>query len=50
EKAMGRMDENSILLVLGKGHDDYEEINGQKHLHSDSKTISEFGNASSDSE
>tara|TARA_B110000438_G_scaffold116199_1_gene113755 strand:+ start:4036 stop:5493 length:1458 start_codon:yes stop_codon:yes gene_type:complete len=50
EKAMSRMDENSILLVLGKGHDDYEEINGQKHLHSDSKTISEFGNASSDSE
>ena len=50
EKAMHRMDENSILLVLGKGHDDYEEINGQKHPHSDSKTISEFGNASPDSE
>jgi UDP-N-acetylmuramoyl-L-alanyl-D-glutamate--2,6-diaminopimelate ligase len=50
EKAMGKMDKNSILLVLGKGHDDYEEINGQKYPHSDSKTISEFGNASSDSE
>ena len=50
EKALHRMNENSILLVLGKGHDDYEEINGQKHPHSDSKTISEFGNASSDSE
>ena len=50
EKALGKMDENSILLVLGKGHDDYEEINGQKYPHSDSKTISEFGNASSDSE
>ena len=50
EKAMHRMDKNSILLVLGKGHDDYEEINDQKHPHSDSKTISEFGNASQDSE
>ena len=50
EKAMRRMNENSILLVLGKGHDDYEENNGQKHSHSDSKIISEFGNASSDSE
>jgi len=50
KKAMGKMDENSILLVLGKGHDDYEEINGQKYPHSDSKTISEFGNASSNSE
>jgi len=50
EKAMHKMDDNSILLVLGKGHDDYEEINGQKHPHSDSKIISEFGNANPDSE
>ncbi|MBC8311024.1 MAG: UDP-N-acetylmuramoyl-L-alanyl-D-glutamate--2,6-diaminopimelate ligase [Candidatus Marinimicrobia bacterium] len=50
EKAMHKMDENSILLVLGKGHDDYEEINGQKHPHSDSAIISEFGNANPDSE
>jgi UDP-N-acetylmuramoyl-L-alanyl-D-glutamate--2,6-diaminopimelate ligase len=50
KEAMHRMDKNSILLVLGKGHDDYEEINGQKHPHNDSKIISEFGNASQDSE
>jgi UDP-N-acetylmuramoyl-L-alanyl-D-glutamate--2,6-diaminopimelate ligase len=49
-KAMYRMDENSILLVLGKGHDNYEEINGIKHPHSDSETINEFGNASQNSE
>jgi|TARA_B110000467_G_scaffold165021_1_gene197770 UDP-N-acetylmuramoyl-L-alanyl-D-glutamate--2,6-diaminopimelate ligase len=46
EKAMDKMDENTILLVLGKGHDNYEETNGQKYPHSDSKIISEFGSAS----
>jgi len=49
-EAMRRMYKDSVLLVLGKGHDDYEEINGQKHSHSDSKIISEFGNESPDSE
>ena len=48
KEAMDRMDKNSILLVLGKGHDDYEDINGQKHPHSDFKIINEFGNASRD--
>ena len=43
------MDENSILLVLGKGHDNYEEINGQKYPHSDLKTISEFDVANTNS-
>jgi len=49
-EAMRQMDKNSVLLVLGKGHDDYEEINGQKYPHSDSKIINEFGNESPDSE
>ena len=48
KKAMDKMDKNSILIILGKGHDDYEDINGQKYPHSDSKIISEFGNASRD--
>jgi UDP-N-acetylmuramoyl-L-alanyl-D-glutamate--2,6-diaminopimelate ligase len=33
--AIKLMDENSILLVLGKGRDDYEEIGNEKFPHSD---------------
>ncbi len=42
--AINLMDENSILLVLGKGRDDYEEIGNEKLPHSDIGIIkSHFG-------
>ena len=34
-KALRKMTENSVLLVLGKGRDDYEQIGNEKLPHSD---------------
>ena len=34
-KAISTMDEHSVLLVLGKGRDDYEQIGNEKFPHSD---------------
>jgi len=31
--------EKSVVLVAGKGHEDYQEINGVKHIFSDSENI-----------
>ncbi len=42
QHAMSMMDENTILLVLGKGHDNYEEVEGIKHPHSDFDTINDY--------
>ena len=34
-----------ILLVLGKGHEDYQEINGIKYPFSDSCVINDYINS-----
>ena len=31
--------DNMILMILGKGHEDYQEINGVKHHFDDKETI-----------
>ena len=36
---MDRMDEHAILLVLGKGHENYQAIGKEKIPFSDKKTI-----------
>ena len=36
------MDSNSILLILGKGREDYQEIGMEKHPYSDANVIEEF--------
>ena len=43
-KAMQLMNEDTILLVMGKGHENYEEVDGHKIPHSDCETIQNFGN------
>lgn len=40
--AMSQMDKNTILLILGKGHDDYEQIGDEKIFHSDIQTAESF--------
>ena len=40
--ALGRMDENTILLVLGKGRENYQEIGTEKITHSDIDIIRQF--------
>ena len=35
KKAIGMMEENSILLIAGKGHEQHQEIKGIKHPFSD---------------
>ncbi len=40
--AMRKMDENTILLILGKGRDDYELVGHEKRPHSDIKTAERF--------
>ena len=42
ETALSRMDDQSILLVLGKGRENYQEIGTEKQLHSDMEIIREF--------
>ena len=38
------MQENSILLVLGKGRENYQEIEGEKIFHSDIDIIRQYSN------
>ena len=45
-KMMNQMDEKSILLVLGKGREDYQEIGTEKIPYSDKETIEDYINAS----
>ncbi len=40
--AMSKMDKDTILLILGKGRDDYELVRGEKLPHSDIKTAESF--------
>jgi len=35
---------NDMILVAGKGHDTYQEINGERHPFDDFKLLSEFLN------
>jgi UDP-N-acetylmuramyl tripeptide synthase len=39
------MNENSILLVLGKGAENYQEIGTEKIPHSDIEIIKDYTNA-----
>ena len=41
-KALSLMSSDSILLVAGKGHEDYQEIKGTKHSFSDFNVVDEF--------
>lgn len=42
ELALQNIQGKSVVLVAGKGHEDYQEIEGVKHDFSDSKTIKEL--------
>ena len=42
ETALKRMDDDSILLVLGKGRENYQLIGTEKHPYSDVNVIEEF--------
>jgi UDP-N-acetylmuramoyl-L-alanyl-D-glutamate--2,6-diaminopimelate ligase len=35
EEAIKRSGKNSVILITGKGHEDYQEINGVRHHFSD---------------
>ena len=41
-KALSLMVPDSVLLVAGKGHEDYQEIKGKKHSFSDFNVVDEF--------
>ena len=41
-KGIDLLDENSVLLVLGKGHEDYQEIDGRLLKFNDNKVILEI--------
>jgi len=40
---MEMLDESSILLILGKGRDDYEQVGDHKMTHSDIETVEGYG-------
>ncbi len=42
KEAMAKIDKDSILLLLGKGHDNFQDINGQKYSHNDLEIINEI--------
>lgn len=44
QKALAMRQPNDILLVAGKGHESYQEINGIKHPYSDAEAILSTGN------
>ena len=43
-KGIQMLKKGDILLILGKGHEDYQEINGVKYHFSDSKVVLEYIN------
>ena len=45
QSALDKMDENTILLVLGKGRENYQEIGTEKITHSDIGIIKRYKNA-----
>lgn len=42
EKAIQEADDNEIILIAGKGHEDYQEINGERHHFDDCEIASEL--------
>ena len=42
EKAIQEADDNEIILIAGKGHEDYQEINGERHHFDDREIASEL--------
>ena len=44
-QALDRVAENDVVVVLGKGREDYQEINGRKIPYSDLKIINEYRDA-----
>ena len=44
ETCLSKMDSNSILLILGKGAENYQEINGELIHHSDQEIINNYFN------
>ncbi len=41
-KGVEKLKKNDVLVILGKGREEYQEINGQKLFYSDIKIIEEF--------
>ena len=41
-KRLKNLKSNEILIIFGKGTEEYQEINGTKHFYSDSDIIKEF--------
>lgn len=41
--AIASVDENTILVIAGKGHENYQEIKGEKIKYSDKSVLEEFG-------
>ena len=44
-QALDRAAENDVVVVLGKGREDYQEINGKKIPYSDLEIINEYRDA-----
>jgi UDP-N-acetylmuramoyl-L-alanyl-D-glutamate--2,6-diaminopimelate ligase len=42
ELAFSELTQNEVLLLAGKGHEDYILINGVKHPYSDIRKVDEF--------
>ncbi len=40
--ALGMMKEDDILVIAGKGHENYQEINGVKHHFDDKEIVEEL--------
>ena len=45
ETALGQLREKDVLIVLGKGREEYQDIEGEKVFYSDIKIIEQFTNA-----
>jgi len=41
-KALSNLAENDILIILGKGREDYQEVRGEKIFYSDLKIVEEY--------
>ena len=42
EFALSKMNNNTILLILGKGRENYQLVNGRKNYHNDLEIINTF--------
>jgi len=45
--AIESTDKNSVIIIAGKGHEDYQEIKGKKYPFDDRKTVRQFTDSSS---